>query len=231
MILTVLPGLSMWDLSRREMMASSPLMPGWYANWSGTIKRTHQRAKTDEDQLLQGMLKMYSTILHSWSVQDLRSLELISSGPVAFFTFIFLNWLLTWIVERDILEQGGWDDWAGGRAGVWSNLLNNRFRSYSRLIPSSLEVWVPLPWDCFKAFPDSTDISLLQLIIHLPQLPLHSLQHLFVAWPALFFSLRRAFMSGFIQGLLFEKTLYSPGGYSVISSEVYIVRYAACLKY
>ena len=32
---------------------------------------------------------MYSTILHSWSAQDLRSLELISSGPVAFFTFIW----------------------------------------------------------------------------------------------------------------------------------------------
>ena len=58
------------------------------------------------------------------------------------------------------------------------------------LQPGSLE---SSALSCFKAFPDSTDVSLLQLVLHLPpvavlplpdlppQLPLHSLQLLLVS--------------------------------------------------
>ena len=60
------------------------------------------------------MLKMYSTILHSWSAQDLRSLELIPSLPITFFAFIFLSLFHTWIVERERFEQGGCMSGGGG---------------------------------------------------------------------------------------------------------------------
>ena len=51
-------------------------------------------------------LNMCSTIPHSWSAQDLRSLELMPSGPVAFLALIFWNWFLTWVVLKVRLEQG-----------------------------------------------------------------------------------------------------------------------------
>lgn len=45
-------------------------------------------------------LKRCSTILHSWSAEDLRNIELILSGTTA-----VLSLFLTWTVLRDWLEQ------------------------------------------------------------------------------------------------------------------------------
>ncbi|MCJ8747619.1 hypothetical protein PDJAM_G00155590, partial [Pangasius djambal] len=47
------------------------------------------------------IVKMNSTIPHSWSAQDLRSLALMPSGPAAFLAFIFLSAALSWSLMRD----------------------------------------------------------------------------------------------------------------------------------
>ncbi|KAG7505264.1 tubulin beta-4B chain-like [Solea senegalensis] len=54
------------------------------------------------------VLKMIPIIPHSCTVQDLRSLELMPSGPAAFIALI-LNSFLTWLGVKDRLEQGGCD--------------------------------------------------------------------------------------------------------------------------
>ena len=45
-------------------------------------------------------------IPYSLSAQDLRSLDLMPSGPVAFLALIFLSFFLTRVVVTDRLEQG-----------------------------------------------------------------------------------------------------------------------------
>ena len=85
----------------------------------------------------------------------------------------------------------------------------------------------------FQASPDSADVPLLQLFLHDLIFHLNFLCTVFSSsmlpdLKALFFSFRRAFISGVIQGLLLRKTLYNPSGYNVFLTEVNIICDAVC---